>query len=730
MSYLISNNRILGSFARLCCAVMFILVASAPLFAQEKSAKASASTKVGPAIAIKDLNGHFPFTPPASLEQWNRRAEEVRQQLRVSLGLWPMPKLEPVRPSLYGKMTLDGYTIEKVTFESLPGLYVTGNLYRPTNPPEGKKLPAVLCPHGHWANARFYDEKPQEVKKLLATGAERFEMAARNHIQARCVQLARMDCVVFHWDMLGYCDSTQISFERAHRFASQPKESEVKDDGWLLFSPLAESHGQSIMGLQALAALRGIDFVTSLPDVDTSRIAITGASGGGTQTFITAAIDPRIAVAFPAVMVSTGMQGGCTCENCSWLRVGTGNIEIAGLVAPRPLGMTAANDWTKTMPEDGFPQLQQLYGLFGAKDKVALFPSIHFGHNYNHVARTSMYGWINKHLKLGFEEPVLEREFDLKLRNDLTVWDAEHPQPPGGEAFERQLMKRWSENIDAQFSSWLNGSQGDRKRLAEVLSTGWKVCLGLTTAPPQIESPDSGIDSAEWSFHGAAEGSWKVKQMTKQSDQAPKAVALWLEASDSIGPDAIQELADAGVAVYTIASADLAGKEQPLVSNPRLAAAYTFGYNMPTFARKVRQVGATLGWLQGREGNARIAVVGQDADAALAAGGIFAAQHWREASKDPANSTVTLVIKDSGFRFSKIDSIRDPNFAPGASRFWDLPGLVGNCSGQVLLSVAGSDTPWNEAGKLLQNSGNNLVLETEDSARPLAKKVVDWSKAL
>jgi hypothetical protein len=107
------------------------------------------------------------------------------------------------------------------------------------------------------------------------------------------------------------------------------------------------------------------------------------------------------------------MQGGCTCENACGLRVATGNIEIAALIAPRPLGMTAANDWTRDMAKDGFPQLQGLYGLYGKKDNVALFPALHYGHNYNHVARVSMYGWFNQYWGLGFQAPVLEREFQV-----------------------------------------------------------------------------------------------------------------------------------------------------------------------------------------------------------------------------------------------------------------------------------------------------------------------------
>ena len=217
-----------------------------------------------PRADLRDLDSHCPFTPPESLDAWEARAAELKQQLRVSLGLWPATELDPVQPEIYGRVEREGYTIEKVVFESLPGLKVTGNLYRPATIPEGKRVPAVLAPHGHWQDARFYEASPAAVRQLLASGAERFENAARNHIQARCVQLARMGCVVFHWDMLGYCDSQQISFDRAHRFANQPRESEVTDAGWLLFSPRAESHLQSVLGIQILAATRAIDMLLTL----------------------------------------------------------------------------------------------------------------------------------------------------------------------------------------------------------------------------------------------------------------------------------------------------------------------------------------------------------------------------------------------------------------------------------------------------------------------------------
>ncbi|MFN5950419.1 MAG: acetylxylan esterase, partial [Pirellulaceae bacterium] len=381
---------------------------------------------------MKDLDAHFPFrNVPTDRAAWELRAEELRHQLRVTLGLHPMPRLPELKATIHSPRSMGDYQVEKVYFESIPGLFVTGTLYRPVGNWEGKR-PGILCPHGHWPNGRFHDPAPAEVNRQLANGEERFVSAARNPIQARCVQLARMGCVVFQWDMLGYCDAQQVPMERAHGFKARGEVDATTKDGWVLFSPEAEGHHQSVMGLQTLHSMRAVDFMLTLPEVDPSKLGITGASGGGTQTFIAAALEPRLQLAFPAVMVSTGMQGGCTCENASGLRVDTGNVELAALFAPKPMGLTAANDWTRTMPEDGFPELKKIYSLYDSADRVALFPNLHYGHNYNHVSRVSLYNWVNRFFGLGMPEPVLERDYSFLGKEDLTVWDAEHPEPAKG----------------------------------------------------------------------------------------------------------------------------------------------------------------------------------------------------------------------------------------------------------------------------------------------------------
>src|SRR5581483_6302796 len=264
---------------------------------------------------------------------------------------------------IHGKIERDGYTVEKARFASMPGHYVTGNLYRPTGR-TNEDRPAVLSPHGHWANGRFYEASDKEVEKQIQSGAEKTREGAKYPLQARCANLARLGFVVFHYDMVGYADSTAIPHREGFKDAA------------------AELRLQSFMGLQAWNSIRALDFLESLPGVDRKRIGVTGASGGGTQTFILCAIDDRPAAAFPAVMVSTAMQGGCVCENCSHLRVGTGNIEIAGLFAPKPLAMSAAKDWTEELMTKGYPELKRLYALLGAEDKVAARAWLEFGHNY------------------------------------------------------------------------------------------------------------------------------------------------------------------------------------------------------------------------------------------------------------------------------------------------------------------------------------------------------------
>ncbi len=394
----------------LACLATLVLLTAATVAADPSRVidppKVPDDARLGP---LNHVDNPASFKPSfQSKEEWERRAKELREQVLVANGLWPLPEKTPLNPVIHGTIDRDDYTIEKVFFASVPGHYVCGSLYRPKGKPG--KSPAVLCPHGHWANGRFYERGEAEAKKEIASGAEKTMEGARYPLQARCAMLARLGCVVFHYDMVGNADSKQIPHTQG--FAGVEPELRL----------------QHFMGLQTWNSIRALDFLTSLPDVDPKRVAVTGASGGGTQTFILCAVDDRPTVSFPAVMVSTKMQGGCICENCSLLRIGTNNIELAALFAPKPQAMTGADDWTNEIETKGLPELKTIYRLYGAEDKVAAkyYP---FPHNYNQVSREMMYNWVNQHLKLEHQEPIAEKPFVPVAPKDLSVFDDAHPKP-------------------------------------------------------------------------------------------------------------------------------------------------------------------------------------------------------------------------------------------------------------------------------------------------------------
>ncbi len=310
---------------------------------------------------VKTLNTPRAFPEIKSKAQWQTRAAEMRKHILVSCGLWPLPEKTSLEASVFGRIEREGYSVEKVHIQTYPGFYLAGNLYRPLGQGEGP-FPGVLNPHGHW-------------------GAGRLEDGESGSIAARCINFAKQGMVAFSYDMVGYNDTAQLGPHR--QFAVDPTN--------LLWNV-------SLMGLQTWNSIRALDFLESLPDVDRNRLACTGASGGGTQTFMLGAVDDRLAAQAPNVMVSHSMQGGCLCENAPGLRVDYSNMEIAAVPAPRPQILVAATgDWTRaTMTIEG-PAIESIYALFKAKDRFrhVLFD---FNHNYNRTSREAVYGWFGKWL--------------------------------------------------------------------------------------------------------------------------------------------------------------------------------------------------------------------------------------------------------------------------------------------------------------------------------------------
>jgi dienelactone hydrolase len=665
--------------------------------------------------APKDLNGYFPFTPPATKAQWEKRADYVRRQILVSQGLWPMPSKSPLNAVIHGKIELPEYSVERVYFESAPGLFVTGNLYRPAN--VKGKVPAVLFAHGHWQNARLSTESDAALLREIATGEERFEQGGRSRFQSMCVQLARMGCIVWQWDMLSDSDAVQFSRTTVHLFSKQRPAMNTTEN-WGLYSPQAEAHLQSIMGLQTLNAVRSLDFLLSLPEVDPERTAITGASGGGTQTMLLAAIDPRVKLSFPAVMVSTAMQGGCTCENASLLRVNTGNVEFAGLFAPKPQGMTTANDWTKEMSTKGFPDLKQLYTLLGSPGNVMLQRGEHFPHNYNAVTRSAFYTWLNKHFKMGFKEPVIERDYEPLKPEQLTVWDAEHPAPKADDAdFERKLLQWLADDAEKQLVEAASTNEGLRK----TVGGGVETALGRTFAT---------AGEVDWQLnHKNRRDSYvEMTGVLRNKTHGEELPVVWLHPKKSSGRVVIW-LDDAGKAsLYdtdgsvkpavlqlinggaTVLGADLLLQGEFLkdgqvvmyartVANPREYAGYTLGYNHALFAQRAHDVLTLVKFLRSAE------VENQPKPASICIAGFGIAGPIVAAARAVAGDAIDRAALDTkGFRFGKLLDYRDPQFLPGGAKYLDVPGLLALGAPQPLW-LAGEGKPLPLVVKAYQRAG-------------------------
>lgn len=626
----------------------------------------------------KDLDGAFPFDVPATKDAWERRAAAVRHRMQVATGLWPLPERTPLKPQVFGRTERPDFTVDKVAFESFPGHYVTGLLFRPKG--RTGKLPGVLSPHGH--EGRLWDYGEKGVRQLIANGQERFERSGRMPQLARCATLARLGCVVFIHDMLGYADSVQISNAVAHRFAKQRPELDTPQR-WGFFGVQAEGRLQGILGVQAWNALRALDFLASLPEVDPERLGVTGSSGGGTQTLLVCALDPRPAVSFPQGMVSTSMQGGCTCENACYLRVGTGNVEFAGLFAPKPQAMTAANDWTKEMMTKGYPELEKLYAMLGAKGAVRCVPHLQYPHNYNYVTRCLMYSWFNRHLKLGHPEPILEEDFEPLAPAEYTVWDAEHPKPATGDDVEAAFLKSTADASDRQLGAL---SPAARR---EVVARAYDVMVG-GGVPAAGSVVREKVDKKNWGER------WLFTDLLRYDGAElpaiflhPKGrnwngkVVIWADGAGkaglfSRGVEPLPEVASLLDAGFSVLGADLllqgeflpdSGplREQPRVKNPRESAAFTLGYNAPLFARRVHDLLALVSFVVHDEHAPKETIlVGVNG-----AGPLVAAARARA-----GNAVGRALIDTGGFRFGALKSIRDPDFLPGAIKYGDLPGLL------------------------------------------------------
>jgi dienelactone hydrolase len=472
--------------------ILVLLVVPAHLRLQAASAGADQPLMKESPPKNTDTPRSFPVM--TTREQWQERAKSIRQHVLVCSGLWPLPPRCTLDAHIFGRIERDGYSVEKVYFQSQPGFYVGGNLYRPLGKGKGP-FPAVLNPHGHWEFGRMTDTKD-------------------GSIPARCISFARQGMIAFSYDMVGYNDThfadtqTNLSFgDIHHMFATNQTD--------MLWSV-------SLMGLQTWNSIRALDFLESLPDADRHRLACTGESGGGTQTFMLGAVDDRLAAQAPVVMVSHIMQGGCLCENAPGLRVDYSNMEIAATPAPRPQILVAATgDWTKDTPKVEGPAIAHIYELFKAPEKFR-YVQFDFGHNYNQTSREAVYQWFDQWLPrhpptVPFKEAPCQKEPDT----DLRVF-ADSNLPPGA-LTQAQVINSLRRLHHQQWDSVVPRDKASLKRFEKLIRPAWLHLLQLDGTRPQAQVQSEKLANAGEFFAASV-------KITRPGENAAVRATYWAPA--------------------------------------------------------------------------------------------------------------------------------------------------------------------------------------------------------
>jgi len=626
---------------------------------------------------------HEAFTPIRENADWDSWPKRIRQDLLLAAGLWPAPSKTPLQTWIGEPRIFDGYAVAGICFQSMPGHWVTGSLYTPTEAGPGP-FPGVLSPYGHWPNGRFMDYQDRKghygSAQVLQSGGEVLPEAARSLLQARCVALARMGCVVLCYDMIGRADSVQIG----HGHPEDPERWQEPATGpdWCLESPRALGHLQSMFGLQTWNGIRAVDVLLERPDIDPRRLIVTGASGGGKQTIFLMAADPRVRAGIAGVALGNGrFEAGCTCGKAPYLLQEHGLVDLIASCSPRPFGL-AESDGSKGLRAKVLPFLQTVYARDQAAGKVEFFVNTGYGHTYNRHARAFTYAFLARHLDMAID-PV-ERPFTFLSQDELTVWSEAHPAPPADErglAHEQALCRWWAADAQAQLQDLLHPV--DAAAWAEnraVIGSAWHSIVGRSL-------PAAGIVLAEWTDdHGLLRHAIRheLVPVRRTATSTPKRRLVIL---DPRGRAVLDDptLAPLNTAGYQLIacdaffqSADVSWPEGSLGQQvtpykksrdgKQAVPSAVYAHYPPTIIRRAHDLLTLLAALRDDpvHGPLPIDLWARPGTAA-----------WAAAALAVDEGLVERVVLDvSGFRFATITDVWAEHFLPGALKYGDMGGLL------------------------------------------------------
>jgi dienelactone hydrolase len=381
---------------------------------------------------------HVKDQPPRTRQAWLERRSILLQKIQAAMGPFP-PKPGQLFPRILRVLRRTGYRIELLMFESRPDVWVTASLYVP-QPVRGRH-PAVLAVHGHWPWAR---RDPV--------------------VQARCLGLVRLGFVVLAVDAFG----------AGERFTNPGRGTY---HGALYGSTLWPV-GHTLLGVQVYDNRRAVDYLISRPEVDASRLGITGASGGGNQTMYAGAVDERFGVVVPVCSVGTYqayLQAACcVCEVLPGALRFCEEGDILALTAPRALMVINATkdafQFSVGQAAQSIARARPIFELYQATAKLrhATFES---GHAYNQPMREAMYGWMTRWLKNeGDGKPIAEPKHTVETPEELACFPDEVRPPdylllPAFAARSARILLAGAGTIPDHAEAWESTAVAKRTQL-------------------------------------------------------------------------------------------------------------------------------------------------------------------------------------------------------------------------------------------------------------------------
>src|SRR5262245_47216257 len=405
--------------------------------------------------------------------EWEKVRPQLKREFLDMVGLSPLPEKTPLKATVTGTLERGDVTIEKLHYQSKPGLYVTANLYKPKALAKDAKLPGILYVCGHSGRGRDGNKTAFQDHGLW--------FASNGYV-----------CLVVDTLQLGEIAGKHHGTYREGRF-------------WWW------SRGYTPAGVECWNGIRGIDYLCSLPYVDADKIGVTGISGGGATTNWVIAADDRVKVAVPVSGVSDlecyvtdqFVNGHCDCMFFHNLYQWEWTTGLA-LFAPKPM-LFANSDKDTIFPMTGnkriIERLRKCYDLFGAKDKVDEHVS-KGGHDYRPDLRIAIFSFFHTHLK-GDKAAVKDADFAMIEGKELRVFPEDKDIPKDAinakadETFvpaakvelpTEKNFKEWKAGLVKQLKEKVFRALPEKVDAAEIIPRKGEVYNGLRTEPG-IEVP-------------------------------------------------------------------------------------------------------------------------------------------------------------------------------------------------------------------------------------------------